>query len=89
LAVIKKTDCTDEERARADTVIGKLYRLMMRAHDFDARPREFGTGQRLSRAEIHTVQIADCWYIRYEEKMMADTFGSAYADYCARTRRWF
>lgn len=34
------------------------------------------------------VLIADRWYIRFEEKAMAETFGPAYADYRARTRRW-
>lgn len=34
------------------------------------------------------VVVADRWYIRYEERMMADTFGPAYADYRAKTRRW-
>lgn len=52
----RETDCTEEERARTDAVIEKLYGLMMRAHEFDARPRTFGTGMTLSRAEIHTVQ---------------------------------
>lgn len=51
-----KTECSEEERASADEVVAKLYRLLMRAHEFDARPREFGTGAVLSRAEIHTVQ---------------------------------
>lgn len=52
----RETDCTEEERARADAVIAKLYGLMMQAQAFDARPRTFGTGMALSRAEIHTVQ---------------------------------
>lgn len=34
------------------------------------------------------VAIADRWYIRFEEKVMSQTFGKAYADYCAQTRRW-
>lgn len=34
------------------------------------------------------VVVADRWYIRYEERMMADTFGPAYADYRTKTRRW-
>ncbi|MBX3489768.1 MAG: isoprenylcysteine carboxylmethyltransferase family protein [Parvibaculum sp.] len=37
---------------------------------------------------IAFVVVADRWYIRYEERMMADTFGPAYADYRAKTRRW-
>lgn len=52
----KKIECNDAERKHADAVVEKLYRLMLRAHEFDARPREFGTGAALSRAEIHTVQ---------------------------------
>ena len=52
----KKTECSEAERAGADEVVAKLYRLLIRAHEFDARPREFGTGMTLSRAEIHTVQ---------------------------------
>jgi len=52
----KKTECSEAEREAADKVVAKLYRLMLRAHEFDARPREFGTGMVLSRAEIHTVQ---------------------------------
>lgn len=54
--MIKKNECSEAEREGADAVVEKLYRLMMRAHEFDARPREFGTGIALSRAEIHTVQ---------------------------------
>ena len=34
------------------------------------------------------ILIADRWYIRFEEKTMSETFGAAYADYCAQTRRW-
>lgn len=52
----KKPECSAAERESADEVVTKLYRLLMRAHEFDARPREFGTGMVLSRAEIHTVQ---------------------------------
>jgi protein-S-isoprenylcysteine O-methyltransferase Ste14 len=32
--------------------------------------------------------ITDRWYIRYEERMMRDTFGSKFNDYCKQTRRW-
>lgn len=34
------------------------------------------------------VIIADRWYIRFEERIMAETFGAAYAAYCKTTRRW-
>lgn len=34
------------------------------------------------------VVIADRWYIRFEEVVMADTFGEAYAAYRKSTRRW-
>ncbi|ABS65162.1 Isoprenylcysteine carboxyl methyltransferase [Parvibaculum lavamentivorans DS-1] len=34
------------------------------------------------------VLIADRWYIRFEERTMAETFGPAYAEYRAKTRRW-
>lgn len=34
------------------------------------------------------VIIADRWYIRFEEKVMAETFGDAYAAYRKSTRRW-
>ncbi|MEJ6472904.1 isoprenylcysteine carboxylmethyltransferase family protein [Pseudoalteromonas piscicida] len=33
--------------------------------------------------------IADRWYIRFEEKMMEQTFGDAYLRYRGRVRRWF
>ncbi|TMN39325.1 isoprenylcysteine carboxylmethyltransferase family protein [Pseudoalteromonas sp. S2755] len=32
--------------------------------------------------------IADRWYIRFEEKMMEQTFGNAYLRYRGRVRRW-
>ncbi|PCK32870.1 methyltransferase family protein [Pseudoalteromonas piscicida] len=32
--------------------------------------------------------IADRWYIRFEEKMMEQTFGDAYLRYRGRVRRW-
>jgi len=32
--------------------------------------------------------ICDRWYIRFEERAMAERFGDAYADYRKRTRRW-
>ena len=32
--------------------------------------------------------ITDRWYIAYEEKMMIDTFGKAYIEYCHNVRRW-
>lgn len=32
--------------------------------------------------------ISDYWYIRYEEKQMANTFGEEYTKYCKFTRRW-
>ncbi len=32
--------------------------------------------------------ITDRWYIQFEEKAMAKTFGDQYADYKAKTRRW-
>ena len=34
------------------------------------------------------VLVADRWYIAFEEPVMAETFGAAYADYCKKTRRW-
>ena len=34
------------------------------------------------------VIIADRWYIRFEEGVMAETFGEAYVSYCKKTRRW-
>ena len=33
--------------------------------------------------------VADRWYIAFEEPLMAEIFGQAYADYCKKTRRWF
>src|SRR5437868_6045015 len=32
--------------------------------------------------------VADRWYIPYEENLLAAKFGSEYADYKTRTRRW-
>jgi protein-S-isoprenylcysteine O-methyltransferase Ste14 len=32
--------------------------------------------------------ITNLWYIPYEEKKMEETFGAAYLEYKARTRRW-
>lgn len=32
--------------------------------------------------------ITDQWYIKYEEIMLKEKFGSAYVEYCKRTRRW-
>ena len=32
--------------------------------------------------------ITDRWYIKFEEKAMAKTFGDRYAEYKAKTRRW-
>lgn len=52
----KSNGLSETERQGADAVVEKLYRLMIRSHEFDARPRAFGTGMALSRAEIHTVQ---------------------------------
>lgn len=34
------------------------------------------------------VVVTDRWYISFEEKTMAATFGSGYAAYSQRTRRW-
>ena len=34
------------------------------------------------------VQIADRWYIAYEERRLAAVFGKAYAAYQAKTPRW-
>lgn len=34
------------------------------------------------------VIIADRWYIRFEERVMAETFGEAYAAYRKTARRW-
>lgn len=34
------------------------------------------------------VVVADLWYIRFEERMAAQTFGAAYDAYRRRTRRW-
>ena len=34
------------------------------------------------------VVVADRWYIRVEERMLADKFGEQFHEYCARTRRW-
>lgn len=34
------------------------------------------------------VVIADRWYIRFEEQVMAETFGAAYEAYRQKTRRW-
>jgi|TARA_R110000824_G_scaffold118960_14_gene271960 protein-S-isoprenylcysteine O-methyltransferase Ste14 len=34
------------------------------------------------------VMIADRWYIRFEEQIMAETFGAAYEAYRQKTRRW-
>ena len=34
------------------------------------------------------IVIADRWYIAYEERVMADTFGQDYMDYKAKVRRW-
>jgi protein-S-isoprenylcysteine O-methyltransferase Ste14 len=34
------------------------------------------------------IVAADRWYIRFEERAMAETFGDAYALYRGRTRRW-
>ena len=32
--------------------------------------------------------VADCWYIRSEERMLQRKFGPAFDAYRARTRRW-
>jgi protein-S-isoprenylcysteine O-methyltransferase Ste14 len=32
--------------------------------------------------------ITDRWYIAYEKRIMAHTFGKDYQDYCKRVRRW-
>jgi protein-S-isoprenylcysteine O-methyltransferase Ste14 len=32
--------------------------------------------------------ISDRWYIAHEERIMANTFGKDYQDYCKRVRRW-
>ncbi|WP_438464518.1 methyltransferase family protein [Marinomonas sp. PE14-40] len=32
--------------------------------------------------------ITNKWYIAFEEKMMTETFGQEYVDYCKRVRRW-
>ena len=32
--------------------------------------------------------IVDRWYIAYEERMMLETFGNEYRQYCLRVRRW-
>jgi protein-S-isoprenylcysteine O-methyltransferase Ste14 len=34
------------------------------------------------------ILITDRWYIAFEETLMAETFGQAYADYRQTTRRW-
>lgn len=34
------------------------------------------------------IAVVDRWYISYEEKMMAETFGQTYLDYKAKVRRW-
>ncbi|MFZ3033548.1 MAG: isoprenylcysteine carboxylmethyltransferase family protein [Parvibaculum sp.] len=34
------------------------------------------------------VIIVDRWYIRFEERIMSETFGEAYAAYRKTTRRW-
>ena len=34
------------------------------------------------------IAVADRWYISYEEKVMAETFGQAYMDYKTKVRRW-
>lgn len=32
--------------------------------------------------------VTDRWYIKFEEDVMAKTFGDRYAEYKAKTRRW-
>ncbi|MCG8343163.1 MAG: isoprenylcysteine carboxylmethyltransferase family protein [Chlorobiales bacterium] len=32
--------------------------------------------------------VTDRWYIKFEEEVMAKTFGDRYAEYKAKTRRW-
>jgi len=32
--------------------------------------------------------ITDRWYIKFEEAVMAKTFGNQYAEYKSKTRRW-
>jgi protein-S-isoprenylcysteine O-methyltransferase Ste14 len=32
--------------------------------------------------------ISDWWYVSYEERMMLETFGDQYRQYCKKTRRW-
>ncbi|EAQ64371.1 putative membrane protein [Marinomonas sp. MED121] len=34
------------------------------------------------------VIITNAWYIAFEEKVMVETFGQEYEDYCKRVRRW-